>query len=910
MTKPPATWCEVLEAEYRALHGADPAGPPLPADPDARLHALTARLHEHPTSALCLSGGGIRSATFALGVLQGLASIGVLGTIDYLSTVSGGGYTGGWFTAWLHRKGAAGRTDVFKTLDPTNPQVQDACGEIDDDHSPVERVRRTCRYLALRGGALSADMWSLVTTLLRNLVLNWLVLLPLIAAALMVPRVYYGGVQAVERPIVETSACLAVGDPAWISFVVALACFVTCTGYIVVNLVGLGARWSQLKFLGWFLVPAVGGAIATTFFWSAYPCEPSLVKAIVLSSAIPTIGWMAIGAATARAARARASDGGTLRINVGIRTILAALVAGPVMGAGAWWLGSFPYGFGEGDQLRQIYAVFAVPLLLALAHAQIIVFIGIASSELDDAVLEWFSRCGGWLGIAAAVWLVAGFLVFYTADLIEFGVRRLSSSSMNHAAWSAIVATLVPLFSSLAGMAARAGGPNARPSMVRLAAQRLGLPVVILVLLSTVAWTDLRASQFLEYHYFDAATRCTAASGVPCHPVGAGMGENTILMLGLIAVGLVMSWFVPVNRFSLHGMYRQRLIRTFLGASRDERHPNSFTGFDSQDDVRVHQLADVRPLHVINATLNAVSSTHVGRRETNAQSFTFTPLHVGNRDLGYRPAAEYGSDGGGDSTGLSLGTALAVSGAAASPAMGMYSSKARAFLLTLANARLGLWFGNPGSDTNWRTSEPPLGVGPLLRELLGLTTDHNPYVYLSDGGHYENLALWEMVARRCRYIIVADGGCDPNYTFDDLANAVRRIRLDLGIPVQFSSLDITRAGQGHGNPHAAIGKIRYSVVDGPDVRDGTILYLKATLSGDEPIDVRNFACMDPTFPHDSTGNQFFDEARFESYRLVGFHTVRSLTTGLKSVRGVEGLCDAARKSLADLQLGAKPPAQV
>jgi hypothetical protein len=279
---------------------------------------------------------------------------------------------------------------------------------------------------------------------------------------------------------------------------------------------------------------------------------------------------------------------------------------------------------------------------------------------------------------------------------------------------------------------------------------------------------------------------------------------------------------------------------------------------------------------------------------------------VGNRDVGYRPAREYGSDGGDQATGLSLGTALAVSGAAASPAMGMYSSKARAFLLTLANARLGLWFGNPGSEKNWRTSEPPLGVGPLLRELLGLTTDHNPYVYLSDGGHYENLGLWEMVARRCRYIVVADGGCDPQYTFDDLANAVRRIRLDLGIPVQFSSLDITRAGQGHGNPHAAIGKIRYSVVDGP-VEDGTILYLKATLSGDEPIDVRNFACMDPTFPHDSTGNQFFDEARFESYRLVGFHTVQSLTGGLKSVRDIEGLCDAARKALADAQLNTPRP---
>ena len=106
---------------------------------------------------------------------------------------------------------------------------------------------------------------------------------------------------------------------------------------------------------------------------------------------------------------------------------------------------------------------------------------------------------------------------------------------------------------------------------------------------------------------------------------------------------------------------------------------------------------------------------------------------------------------------------------------------------------------------------------------------------------------------------------------------MRRIRLDLGIPIQFPSLDITRAGQGTAirtRPSAASAT---AVVDGPDAPDGTILYLKATLSGDEPVDVRNFALGDPTFPHDSTGNQFFDEARFESYRTLGYHTV--LTVG-------------------------------
>jgi hypothetical protein len=620
---------------------------------------------------------------------------------------------------------------------------------------------------------------------------------------------------------------------------------------------------------------------------------------MVLASVIPATGWIVIGAMARLVSKgAGENDGSALRVRVGFRTVAAALAAGPIIGVGTWWLGSFEYGFGPGEPMREMYAVFAVPAVLALVLVQMTVFIGLASSELDDAVLEWWSRCGAWIAIAIALWITAGVLVFYMADMVELGVGWVSRvATMDRKAASALVATLVPLLSSLAGLASRGGGQG-RPSVVRVAVNKLALPMIIFALLSTIAWADLRAAERIEYHYLTADVLCTPSAGAPCHAAGAGVGENVMLAAGLLALGLIMSWFVPVNRFSLHGMYRQRLIRTFLGASRRNRHPNAFTGFDAHDDVCVHELRGVRPLHVINTTLNNVASTHVGRHETQSQSFTFTPLHVGSHDLGYRPANEFGSDGGGTGTGLSLGMALAVSGAAASPAMGMYSTKSRAFLLTLANARLGLWFGNPQSDTTWKQSEPPLGVGPLMRELLGLTTDRNPYVYLSDGGHYENLGLWEMVARRCRFIIVSDAGCDPNYTFDDLANAVRRIRLDLGIPIQFNPIDVTRQGQNDGNPHAAVGRIRYGVVDGDDALDGTILYLKATLSGDEPVDVRNFASLDPTFPHDSTGNQFFDEARFESYRTLGFHTVLSVTGGLERMSNAKALCDAARKALA------------
>jgi hypothetical protein len=207
--------------------------------------------------------------------------------------------------------------------------------------------------------------------------------------------------------------------------------------------------------------------------------------------------------------------------------------------------------------------------------------------------------------------------------------------------------------------------------------------------------------------------------------------------------------------------------------------------------------------------------------------------------------------------------------------MGARSTPALTFLLTLFNARLGAWLGNPGpaGAATWHDADPRLGPAPLLRELFGLTTDRNPYVFLSDGGHFENLGLYEMVRRRCRTIIVSDAGCDPQYTFEDLSNAVRKIRIDFSIPIEFpaAGLGMELAGQGHGNAHVAIGAIKYSAVDG-NVDDGLLVYMKATLSGDEPADVLNYARSHPAFPHESTSNQFFTEAQFESYRVLGHHT--------------------------------------
>jgi hypothetical protein len=207
--------------------------------------------------------------------------------------------------------------------------------------------------------------------------------------------------------------------------------------------------------------------------------------------------------------------------------------------------------------------------------------------------------------------------------------------------------------------------------------------------------------------------------------------------------------------------------------------------------------------------------------------------------------------------------------------MGYHSSPALTFLLTLCNARLGAWLGNPGAAgrLTWRRRDPLHGAGPLLREMFGRTTDQNPYVYLSDGGHFENLGLYEMVARRCRYIVVSDAGCDRDYAFEDLGAAIRKIRIDLGVPIVFESgISIDAGHQGAGNTHGAYAVVQYSAVD-KGMPDGVLLYLKATLSGNEPEDVRSYADSHPAFPHESTADQWFGESQFESYRALGLHTI-------------------------------------
>jgi hypothetical protein len=367
------------------------------------------------------------------------------------------------------------------------------------------------------------------------------------------------------------------------------------------------------------------------------------------------------------------------------------------------------------------------------------------------------------------------------------------------------------------------------------------------------------------------------------------------------AIGAIASKNVNINRFSLHAVYRNRLVRCYLGASRQKRNPDRFTGFDEGDNPCAQTLWPPKPtaagpntfglFHVVNIALNVVEAKRLAWQERKAESFTVSPLHCGSADKGFRLSSEYGGGKGG----LTLGTAMAISGAAVSPNMGYHSSPSITLLLALFNVRLGWWLGNPGKqgEQSYRTEGPSFAITPLIEEAFGLTTDDRPYVYLSDGGHFENLGLYEMVRRRCRFILVVDAGCDPDFAFEDLGNAVRKIYIDLGIRVRFDQLMSIKNRPSSCSeeerrkiPYYTIGSIGYTDADGAEegCEDGIILYVKPAYHGTEGAGIVSYATAHKTFPHETTTDQWFTESQFESYRSLGLEIANTVLRSPVAVR--------------------------
>lgn len=993
--------------------------PPLPLE--RLIRELHARPDDERPTALCLSGGGIRSATFCLGVLQWLAGHRQLQDFHYLSTVSGGGYIGSWLVNGLwqaarpvcepadaeaealieaakeacDRAATAAEQDASPanlavvaanaaTLDRVRRDAQamrraaaaqggvrsaewlhrvgqsagsvgaasaaGAARTVGDAIDPVAPLRAFSNYLSPTGG-LSGDAFSLGAIFVRNLLLNALVWLPLLAALVALPRLYIAVLAVV--PMAEWVAFVRWGcvGLAWLAIVGGVV-------YIVADLPApRDAPMVPTAPTAQARQDAAQAAAASVpfrdrFFWFCF--LPIVVAAILLSiggawiATLRNWPWWIYALAGALAHLLGVVVGVPARIARGHRKrrssvwgVIAVVLVGAFGGALASvalvQMGVDP-DVGAAESQRLVYASLAVPAMTGAFWLAMALYAGLMGRFTDEQDREWWARAtAAWLKFSL-LWVAAFALVVWLPLPIfdQFG------SSGPTAVQFGIGGGALGILTSLIGYWSKNGGDLQRKAQGFLRVTRMKLldamaaAVVLTTLLAlSMGWSAAldrchgwtwtaplcAADLHAQTDFMREQKRLRADGGNTRRPVadaaaagaasdaidddGAEPGRSsaasvyrhvlleadgrmlTVAIGALMAFAAALALLMGINVFSLHGMYGNRLVRAYLGSGRAQRHPHWFTGFDPVDNPALAALAAPLPTAggqprlypLINIALNIVRPTpqHLDWQQRKAAPFIATPLHCGAATVGYRPTARYAG-------GVSLGRALTISGAAASPNMGYHSSPLVTFVMTLFNVRLGWWSPNPGlaGGKVWKLDQPWIGIDIAMAEAFGSTGVDDRFVYLSDGGHFDNLGIYEMVRRRCRRIVAVDATCDGSFKWADLLEVVRKIRVDLGIPIELPA--VLPPADDPADTRRIEARIRYSARDGNDCdRDGTLIVLKPRLRPkQDPPELAAYAAAsaadgsppkDPArFPHQSTADQFFDERQFESYRLLGYVT--------------------------------------
>jgi len=918
-------------------------------------------------AALCLSGGGVRSAALCLGVLRSLADQkhALLQNVHYLSTVSGGGYIGSWLTRFVADQDKAQRAipTIARTIGKRAHEGEAA---------PVRQLRRYTRFLAPQAGLLSLDTLAGILLWIRNTLVNWLIFLPIFGAVASLPLCHFA----------LTAAMVGVPEDHPFRLALALVAFLGLTWGAAASILYLpshyhpdpeasppkagtyGIAWQKIlvlvvvPMLAWcVLVPLM---VADTVLPRAqirhaqtvFGTRPDVACPANTPAACPRADGQAPLTAVVREAlriAARdpsiAADGRTCgaafpstacaRPKRPDYPSAADLWRVPVLSAGACLLAYLIAAFlialrrytpiertGRTiDPRRKHIAVLAqgfLPWVAGAALSCTFLWAGIALAR--DGGLFWLAIAGPlWVGMAETLRTTVFVALRHKrirGDLDREWLARISGAKLlvilAGTAGGAVVvvggAGLALLsggaFKVLAGGGLASGGLVAwigrsaatvfTPRAVGGPAPALQLPLAAIANVGVIVFGAILFALIghgLAILIGSAAIRIA----IPAEP---GMFGISGLSFAVAAACAGLAWSlglaINLNRFSMHAVYRNRLTRAFLGAARrpESRHPDGFTGFDPADNLRMADAFD-RPaggnrlFPVINVALNSTVGEDPARAERKAVSFTITPLRCGSAALdlednradpkgAYVRSDMYAGDEKqtgllDERKGISLGTAITISGAAASPNMGYHSTTLIASVMTLFNVRLGAWLPNPAvvdDPKQLGRAGPRNAVGVLLYDLLGLASLQSPYIYLSDGGHFDNLGIYEMLRRRCGTILAIDAGQDQHYAYEDLTRAIEYARIDLGAEITF--LPPIRVGDAKLEAQGAFAEIRYqTATDNEPPQTGRLIYLKAWLPPDAPVELLAMQKRKTSFPHESTLNQFFTESDFESYRRLG-----------------------------------------
>jgi len=888
------------------LGGIESASPPAPPA------AATAPAPDHLVG-LAFSGGGIRSATFSLGVLQRMAMLNLLERIDLLSSVSGGGYISAWLSAWIKRTSLREVASELKRC-PESSGIEP---------KQVQWLRRYSNYLTPRVGALSLDALTVAATYLRNVLLNMTIIAACVSVLVLVPMLLI-------QPTLHLlgSAPLAGWLAAGFGSFALLATAFQLSPAMSRRPGGARSRIVYASVVAPGFLSAYFGApwLATAAAWDHWllACGIAVVVVIVLM-AIAVVVLSIISRSNGIAA-----SGPAVSQNTHMWYVLATLISVPVGFAMLYGLAHAWLSFPPQNQIENaaLMLMAGPPLLVGVVALTVTLWIGLMGRAYPEMYREWWSRVGGALIAICAAWIAWCALAIFIPKVVaavEMWVKGAMAAGWFGALGAAL--GLVRSFSS---------SSTATKTLPRFANLAVTIASIVLIALAIAVACGVHVllgaiGGYAGTSFFENVANWTwlvpgAFSAQPSTWLHALPPAWMLLLISVFVAGLL-GWRVDINRFSLHDMYKNRLIRCYLGASNPQRAPNLFTGFDPADDIALADLAPLvrgatpdeplraqpqRPFHIFNTALNLVHGSELSWQERKAALFVFTPTFCGfnlspasgdkplsantrevagneAHEQAFRPTALYadGASGSeqaqytthadnnmptsvtnGNRTGFTLGMAMATSGAAVSPNMGANSQPALAMLMTIFNIRLGRWCPNPAGD-DWRRASPKSNLAWLIAEATGNTNESSSYVYLSDGGHFENTAVYELVRRRCSHIVMVDAGADPARAFEDLGNLIRKCRVDLAAEIDLNVDDLYALPNGRSKAGFISGTITYA--SGAGRATGKILLIKPTL-GDalaEPADIYNYARGDSSFPQQTTLDQWFDESQFESYRFLG-----------------------------------------
>jgi hypothetical protein len=823
---------------------------------------------------LAFSGGGIRSATTNLGIAQALSRMGILRLVDYLSTVSGGGYVGGCLTTFLsvnhdHQKGAGAATQFrytsrddlkfgtnwprfpFNAERKISPATFGKAAEPSDGTNIVAHLRTHGDFLVARRSILKREALRAVGMLTGGLLYTVVItVLALSLAALLL----LGAAHALSSDVTKWKAPDE-ASPANIYEVqptradTELRITRTDTGGTVRQLTDpafldnvthrVGLIWTDM--LADITAQEIGAAFGAGFL-------ASLVVLVIFIAGIKV--WKGPERAQPGESKEDAYEVRLLRIAalllwLGVFIVPyvnASVATTPDRGRAAWLLQPF-------------FVVAGAYVSAFLAYGFIIALFGTAG-------LLWSRTARSLWGSYLAICLYA------LVVTVLFAVLPAASYAA-HAV--GVAGALAPIGTLITGRLLMSRAVTTRAERFELSKTALHV-VLAIVVAGLILFTMIEVGALaIGSQFVDPLNAPASFLGLNRYGLAIGIVGGTLLMLSL---------FVNLNRIGLHYFYRDRILETYLRSEVVSKSDLSMKTFlDTMEmrlkDVHGNQVdengkaldnatdtpGNTAPYLLVSAALNLAGSRDLTRKDRKSGYFLFSKYFCGSKQTGYLETQKYA----GGTT--QLARALTVSGAAAGTGVGYQTFFAQSFLAAVFNIRLGQWVPNPRRNSGQRLAFWPTYI---IREVFGLTNEWSRLVNVSDGGHTgDNVGILPLLERRCQVIIACDAEADPTIAFGSFTEALRHAYVDLGVDVDIDlSMILPDPATGLSKAHCAIGRIRYP--ECPE-RPNWLIYMKNSLTGNEPAPVLNYKRTSPAFPHESTADQFFDDAQFESYRALGDH---------------------------------------